>query len=99
MEPEAVRRIALSFPGAAERDHHGFPSFRTSKRIFATIPDPEHLHLMLDEPDILEAVAEWPVWCEEKWWGRKLSALRVRLPVADADVVAELLQDAWRQRS
>ena len=27
--PDEVRAVALSFDGATERDHHGFPSFRT----------------------------------------------------------------------
>jgi hypothetical protein len=54
---------------------------------------------MLDEDGIRDAVAEFPVWCEEKWWGRRLAAVRVRLPDADPAVVAELLQDAWRVHS
>ena len=99
MTPERVRAAALAFPGATERDHHGFPSFRTARRIFATMPDDEQLRVMLGEEDIRAAVAEWPDWCEELWWGKKLSAVRVRLPDCDADVVAELLEDAWRLHS
>ncbi len=41
--PDEVRAVALSFDGATERDHHGFPSFRTTRRIFATMPDDGHL--------------------------------------------------------
>lgn len=96
MTPGEVRAVALSFEGATERDHHGFPSFRTVRRIFATLPDEEHLNVMLPEEDIRAAVAEWPSWGAEQWWGRKLSALRVSLPDCDADVVRELLEDAWR---
>ena len=99
MTPEQVRAVALALPGATERDHHGFPSFRTTRRIFATMPDDEQLRVMLDEEDIRAAVAEWPDWCEELWWGKKLSAVRVRLPDCDADVVAELLEDAFRLHS
>jgi hypothetical protein len=94
--PDQVRAIALSFDGASERDHHGFPSFRTTRRIFATMPDDEQLRVMLPEPDITAAVAEWP-WCEELWWGGTLSAVRVRLSQCDPSVVAELLEDAWRR--
>jgi hypothetical protein len=97
--PEQVRAVALALPGATERDHHGFPSFRTARRIFATMPDDEQLRVMLDEEDIRAAVAEWSEWCEELWWGRKLSAVRVRLPDCDAGVVAELLEDAFRLHS
>jgi hypothetical protein len=94
--PDDVRSVALSFQGAIERDHHGFPSFRTERRIFATLPDVDHLHVMLTEEEIRGAVAEWPSWGSEKWWGRKLAALRVSLPDCEADVVRELLEDAWR---
>jgi hypothetical protein len=97
--PQDVRTLALSLDGTTERDHHGFPSFRTARRIFATVPDERHLHVMLSEEDIRAAVAEWPGWCEEKWWGKTLSALRVSLPDCEADVVAELVEDAWRLHS
>jgi hypothetical protein len=93
--PEQVRALALGFEGATERPHHGIPSWRT-RRIFATLPEVEHLHVMLPEGDIRAAVAEWPDWCEEKWWGRKLTAVRVRLADADPEILAELLEDAWR---
>ncbi|MDX6299214.1 MAG: hypothetical protein QOF53_428 [Nocardioidaceae bacterium] len=96
MTPDQVRSLALSFEGAAERDHHGFPSFRTSRRIFATLPDRDHLRVMLPEDDIRAAVAEWPDWCAEQWWGKRLAAVRVSLADCRPDVVAELLEDAWR---
>ena len=99
MTPEEVRAVALAFPGATERDHHGFPSFRTERRIFATMPDDEQLRVMLSEEEIRAAVAEWSDWCEELWWGAKLSAVQVRLADADPGVVAELLEDAWRRHS
>jgi hypothetical protein len=94
--PDDVRATALGFEGAVERDHHGAPAYRTTRRIFATVPDPDHLHMMLPEEEIRTAVAEWPSWGSEKWWGRRLAALRVSLPDCDADVVRELLEDAWR---
>jgi hypothetical protein len=96
--PQDARLVALSFDGATERDHHGFPSFR-ARTIFATLPDDEHLRVMLAEEDIRAAVAEWPGWCAELWWGRRLSAVQVTLASGDPTVVAELLQDAWRHHS
>lgn len=99
MDADAVRRTALDLLGTSERDHHGFPSFRTARRIFASLPDPTHLHVMLAEEEIRAAVAEWPEWAEEKWWGKKLTALRVDLAACDEDVVDELLEDAWRLHS
>ena len=99
MTPEEVRTIALGFDGTDERDHHGFPAFRTRRRIFATLPDDGHLRVMLTEEGIREAVAQWPGWAEELWWGKKLSAVQVALSSCEADVVAELLEDAWRLHS
>jgi len=94
LTPDEVRAAALRLDGAVEMPHHGFPSFRAG-RIFATLPDPEHLHVMLHEGDIRAAAAEWP-WCSEKWWGGKLAAVRVTLADADPGVVDELLRDAHR---
>jgi hypothetical protein len=96
MDHDDVRALALGLDGTEERDHHGSPSFRTRRRIFATLPDEAHLHLMLAEEEIRAAVAEWPGWTEEKWWGKRLAALRVDLTTCDDGVVAELVEDAWR---
>ena len=97
MTLDDVRAAALALDGATERDHHGRPSYRR-RVIFATVPDDGHLHVMLDEEGIRDAVAEHPGWCEEKWWGKRLAAVRVDLATADPAVVRELLEDAWRLR-
>ena len=99
MTADDVRRLALGLAGAVEQDHHGFPSYRVSGRIFATQPDGEHLHVMLDEGAIREAVAEDPVACAEKWWGKRLACVRVTLADADPGRVAELLQEAYDRRA
>jgi hypothetical protein len=98
MTPEAARATALALAGAVEADHHGFPSYRVSGRIFATAPDPEHLHVMVDEGAIREAVAEDPVACAEGWWGKRLACVRITLAQADPEQVAELLRDAWARK-
>ncbi|HSO65251.1 MAG TPA: hypothetical protein VLQ78_09140, partial [Ornithinibacter sp.] len=84
MTPGDARLLALGLPGVHERDHHGFPSFRAGARgrIFATLPTPDVLRVMLVEGPIREAVAEWP-WCREGWWGRRLMTVEVVL--ADAE--------------
>ena len=94
MTPEDVRALALGLPDVVERDHHGFPSFRTGSRgrIFATLPTADVLRVMLDEGDILGAVAQWP-WCREGWWGKKLMTVEVVLADAEPDAVADLLAD------
>jgi hypothetical protein len=94
MTADEACRLALGLADAVEQDHHGFPSYRVSGRIFATQPDAEHLHVMLDEGAIREAVAEDPVACAEKWWGKRLACVRITLADAQPDRVAELLQDA-----
>jgi hypothetical protein len=96
--PQQVRELALSFGGVVERDHHGRPSFRTSRRILATLPDEGHVRVMLGEEEIRAAVEEWP-WCDEVWWGKRLAAVAVTLADCDPGVLAELLEDAWRRHS
>lgn len=95
MTPEDARRLALDLPDVVERDHHGFPSFRTGARgrIFATLPTEGVLRVMLGEGSIREAVARWP-WCREGWWGTTLATVEVVLADADAVVVTELLDQA-----
>lgn len=93
-----VRRLALSLEGSVEQDHHGFPSFRVGGKIFATLPDDEHVHVMLPEDRIREIVESDSHACEEKWWGKKLAAVRVSLPDAAKEHVAAMLEEAWSAR-
>jgi hypothetical protein len=94
-----ARRLALSFPESTEEDHHGFPSFRVAKKIFATLPDKEHVHVMLSADAIDMAVGTAPGACEELWWGKQLAGVRVRLATVDQEVLAALLREAWRRRA
>ena len=95
MTPADARALALGLPDVVERPHHGFPSFRTGARgrIFATLPTEDILRVMLDEGTIREAVAEWH-WCREGWWGARLLTVEVVLADAEADAVAELIDEA-----
>ena len=90
-----ARRLALALPEAIEQDHHGRPSFRVDKHIFATLWDPEHMNVMLDEAGILTAVQAHPEVCAEVMWGKRLAAVRVTLPAADPELLGDLLADAW----
>jgi len=96
---DAVRRVALSLPGVSEKSHHGVPSFRVANRIFATVPDDRHLHVMVgsDEKDL--ALGAAPGACEELWWGKRLAGVRVNLAVADIHLLGVLLSEAWRQKA
>jgi hypothetical protein len=94
-----ARALALALPDVEERDHHGRASFRVGGRIFATVWDPEHLNVMVDEPGIHSYVARDPDVYAEVWWGRRLAAVRVRLERVSAAELGELLADAWEGRA
>lgn len=96
---EEARRLALSLPESSELDHHGRPSFRVAGRIFATLWDPDHMNVMLDEPGIRTAIEADPGACTEVWWGRRLAAVRVDLRAATPTLVGELLADAWERKA
>jgi hypothetical protein len=95
---DEARQLALGLPETVEQDHHGRPSFRVMKRIFATLWDARHMNVMLDEPGIMTAVAEHPDECSEVYWGKRLAAVRVDLEAADPALLRELLQDAWETK-
>ena len=92
---EQARQLAVGLPDAVEQDHHGRPSFRVMKRIFAMLWDERHMNVMLDEPGIMTAVADHPGECSEVYWGKRLAAVRVDLDAADSALLGELLADAW----
>lgn len=94
-----ARQLALSLPEATEQDHHGIPSFRVGKKIFATVPDEEHLNVMLGQNETDMAVSTDPMAFEELWWGKQLAGVCVELAVANPDLVTELLIEAWRRRA
>jgi hypothetical protein len=94
-----ARGLALALPEAAEQDHHGMPSFRVRGKIFATVPDDEHLRVMVDEGEVRACVAQDPAAFAELWWGSRLACVVVRLGAVDSDQLAELLADAWRRKA
>lgn len=93
-----ARRIALGLPGAVEQDHHGFPSFRVAGKIFATLPSPDRLRVMLDEHGIRWAAATWPDVCREFYWGKRLACVEINLTEADESLVRELLADSCQRK-
>lgn len=96
---EHAAALAVGLPEATEADHHGRRSFRVGGRIFATLWDPTHLNVMLDEDGIRTAAQAHPGACAEFWWGRRLAAVQVDLDRADAALLGELLADAWERRT
>ena len=95
-----ARRFALALPGTTEEPHHDMSSFRVAGRIFATVtPDETRLHVFVQEPEISATVADDPVAFEPLQWGKAIRGLRVRLSVAPADRVRELLMEAWLRKA
>ncbi len=99
MTDEVFRLLALSLPDTTEQPHHGFPSWRVRGRIIATMPEPGTVNVMAGESAIREAVAEHSSWCRERWWGKRLAAVRVDLAAAEPAVLRELVIDTWRLKA
>jgi len=95
----SARSIALSLPEAEESDHHGIPSFRVRGKIFATVPDEDHVRVMAGEAEIHAAVAEDPVSCREFFWGTRLACVVVDTRSADPGLVRSLLFEAWARKA
>ena len=94
-----ARELALALPEAIEADHHGITSFRVRGRIFATVPDPAHMRIMVDENEIRAAVAENPTICEEFYWGKRLACVVVAVKPASSNLLRELLAEAWLRKA
>jgi hypothetical protein len=99
MTGDQARKLALALPDVVEQDHHGRASFRVAGKIFATLWDENHMNLMTDEPGIRTAVQRMPDVCAEFWWGKRLRAVQVDLGRVEAEDLAELLADAWEQKT
>ncbi len=96
---EQARQLALGLRDAIEQDHHGRPSFRVAGKIFATLWDEDHMNVMLDEDGIHTAVQSKPEICHEVWWGKRLRAVSVNLQHTTDDLLADLLADAWENKT
>lgn len=96
MNLSTARRLALSLPDASEEDHHGRPSFRVRGRIFATVPDQEHLNIFIEPMDVEGVVRLGPDVFAPVMWGKEVKGVRVHLPRASSGMVRDLLTAAWR---
>jgi hypothetical protein len=100
MTEDDVRSLALALPDTTEAPHHQRTSFRVAGKIFATMPpEGDSVNVLLDEEEARAAAEESPDWVELLWWGKQLSGVRVDLAQADADILTELLEDAYRRRA
>ena len=97
---DSARRFALSLPGAGEEPHFDKTSFRVRGKIFATAPpDGSYLHVFVGDDEVAACVAEDPRAFEPLLWGQHVRGLRIRLPAAPQDRVAELLEESWRRKA
>jgi hypothetical protein len=94
-----LRYLALSFPDTTEDDHHDRPSFRVCGKIFATLPDDQHMNVMLDAQQARDALASSPGACVELWSGDHVAGVTIDLAGADLDLLATLLTLAWRRKA
>ena len=99
MTVSEFRRLAMSLPEVSEEDHHGVPSFRVRKKIFATVPDDEHVHVMIGPAEAASSARAEPTALQELWWGKRLAGVRARLVSADRRLLEPLLAEAWRLRA
>lgn len=99
---EDIRGIALSLPGAFQRESYGGrPSWRTSSRMFAWIRDgPEALVVWvesLEAKDALIAADPDHFFTTSHYDGQPV--VLVRLEVVEVDEARELVTNSWQLRA
>jgi hypothetical protein len=91
--------MLLAFPGVEEHQVFGGPTFRVGKRFLACIAKIDPDTLVVKVPDRREReyfLANKPdtYYLTEHY--ASFEALLVRMPVADADELHDLFEQAWR---
>ncbi|MGB7282326.1 MAG: MmcQ/YjbR family DNA-binding protein [Candidatus Acidiferrum sp.] len=99
MTPNDFRKLALSFPEAAEQAHMHHPDFRVADKIFATLGYPDKSWGMVKLTPVEQEMlvkAEPAVFVPAKGaWGRQGSTT-VLLKAAKKTTVRNALSAAWR---
>ena len=102
MTPADFRRLALSLPGAEEREHMGHPDFRVGGKILATLgyPNAQFGTIVLSPQDQDLLLRNHPkVFAPAAGaWGR-VGSTCVNLRAAPRKAVAVALESAWRRRA
>ena len=99
LDADDVRRIALSLPGAVEKERWGHPTFDVVGRMFLTVPDDgTSFAVRCPRHERAELIASEP----QKFWVPAHEAhsswVRARLAALDdADELYDILLDSWRQ--
>ncbi len=101
MNSEGFRRMALSFPETAEREHMDHPDFRVRGRIFATLyPDDRWGVVMLTPGQQAEFVRSDPAAFTpvKGGWGRR-GCTQVLLKAVRAEILRRAITTAWRNKA
>jgi hypothetical protein len=99
MRADALRRFALSLPESSEQPHFERTSFRTRKKIFATLTrDGREAMVKLADPDeAQELLARSPeTFLSYGAWTTRGGALGVRLARVDPGLMRALVTAAWK---
>jgi hypothetical protein len=100
MDQAAMRELLMGMPEAEEYEHGGRPAFRIrGKPRFATMLDDEGVNLMPGEPAIRALTQQYPRFCTERWWGKRLAAVRLRYADAPRALVEDLVLESWSARA
>ena len=95
---DEVRQSALSFPEVEEHQVFGSPTFRIRKRFLACIAKIDPQVLCIKVPDKLEReyllAAKPDIYFLQPHY-ENFECLLVRMPVADAQELRDLLEQAW----
>ena len=100
MKIAQVRNYAMSLPEVTEEPHFHYTSFRVKSKIFVTVPPEEtHIHVFVTDEEREMALALYPEFVEKLLWGGKVVGVRVELAKAKADVVKQLVKQAWLRKA
>jgi len=95
---DAVREIALGFPGMEEGSSYGTPAFRVRKKLVVRLKeDAESIVVMvtMDEKEALLAADPRVYFTTPHYDG--YAAILVRLAEVEADDLRDLVEGVWRR--
>ncbi|MDB5127982.1 MAG: hypothetical protein JWQ85_2214 [Mucilaginibacter sp.] len=97
VDPEKLRRMALSLPEATEAPHFEKTSFRVNNKIFATAV-PEHnratVRLSVTDQDIFSAFDNTVIYPVPNKWGKQ-GWTHINLLTVREDMLTEILKTAY----
>lgn len=100
MDRASLHQLLSSFPEVEEYVHGGLPAFRAKGRSsFATMLDDEGVNLFPGEEGILAFTQAHPDVCAERWWGKRLAAVRVDYRNAPRDLIEEIVFESYAARA